>query len=196
VSQSEATRPLVDAVALWEVSPTIGADEVIAAAVDALVAGVDSPSLRELAGISAKESYWTVRPLVVATFDELEIPYPGPGRDEIEIAAACVMCQRLLDGRLTARDLAIWAHRTIGHEGAARLRPIAVLDDVYDVSGCDGDTAEELEVVARAAAKSLLAGEPLPARAAPNQPDERAASVGIETRFRSALRRLRLRLGR
>ncbi|MDC7122861.1 hypothetical protein OMK64_15100 [Cellulomonas fimi] len=150
-----AAQALFDAVALWEIRSPRAADEVIAAAVDALVAGVDSPSLRELAGVPASADYWTLRPLVEATLGELRIPYPGPGREDLEIAATRVMCARLLEGSLTARDLGAWAHSTIGHEGASRLQPFVELDDIYDLS--DDDAAvEALEDAARREAMTLL----------------------------------------
>ena len=196
VSEEDATEQLFDSVALWEVRSTFGADEVISAAVDALVAGLDSPSLRELAGVSASEDYWTLRPLVEATLDELNVSYPGPGGDETQMAAARVMCKRLLEGSLTARDFATWAHSTIGHEGAARLQPIVELDDVYETCGYTGDTLEDLDAAARREAKSLLAGELLPTRAARTQPVVRIAPGGQESRFRAALHRARRRLSR
>jgi hypothetical protein len=168
MSEQDARQLLFDAVALWEVRTTSGAEEVISAATDAIVAGVDSPTLRELAGASPKEDYWTLRPLIEGTLDELGVPYPGPGTDEIQIAGARVMCRRLLDGTVAPREFATWAHNTIGHEGAGRLQPLVELDDVYDVCEYTGDTPDELDEAARSAAKSLLAGEPLPPR--PTQP--------------------------
>jgi hypothetical protein len=128
---------------------------------DALVAGFDSPSLRELAGASAKADYWTLRPLVEA-----------------------------------ARDFAAWAHSTIGHEGASRLQPIVELDDAYDMSDYTGGILDDIEAAARREAKSLLAGEPLPARATLSQPDQVTANAGAESWLRSASRRARGHLSR
>jgi hypothetical protein len=196
MSKEAATGPLYDAVALWESRSTFGVDEVISAATDALVAGLDSPSLRELAGASAKADYWTLRPLVEATLDELEISYPGPSNDEVQIAAARVMSKRLLAGSLTARDFAAWAHSTIGHEGPSRLQPIVELDDAYDMCEYTGGTLDNIEAAARREAKSLLAGEHLPARSTPSQPDQITANAGAESRLRSAWRRARGHLGR
>ena len=53
MDEETAREALGGAVALWEVRTTFGPGEVIVAATDALVAGVDSPTLRELAGASA-----------------------------------------------------------------------------------------------------------------------------------------------
>lgn len=50
VDGETAREALGDPVALWEVRTTFGPEEVIAAATAALVAGVDSPTLRETRG--------------------------------------------------------------------------------------------------------------------------------------------------
>ena len=197
MSDGAAGEALFDAVALWEVRSTFGAGEVISAAVDALVAGIDSPSLRELAGVSAEEDYWTLRPLVEGTLDELDISYPGPGTDEIQVAAARAMCKRLLKGSLPPREFAAWAHSTIGHEGAARLQPLVELDDVYDVSEYTGDNLQDLDDAARSEARRLLAGEPLQAtRTSPSQQDRTPAVDVSIGRLRSVLRRARDHLHR
>lgn len=190
-----ATEALHDAVALWEVRSAFGSNEVISAAVDALVAGADSPSLRELAGRSAQDSYWTLRPLVEGTLEELNISYPGPGSDDVQVAAARVMCKRLLGGGMTARDFAAWAHTTIGHEGAARLQPLVELDDAYDVREYTGRSLEDLETAAHGEATSLLTGEPSLALTTAVQPSETSASAGSKSRFGSVSRRVRKHLG-
>jgi len=161
VDEEAAREALCDAVALWEVRMTFGPDEVIAAATDALVAGVDSPTLREVAGASARDDYWTLRPLVEGALEELSIPLPAPGSDEIQVAATRVMAKRVINGRLTPSEFARWAHATIGHEGAHQLQPLVDLDDAYDVTGYTGDTPSDLDEAARSMALSLLAGESL-----------------------------------
>lgn len=83
---------LFDAVARWRPEQGGGHRELIAAACTALAAGVDSPSLRELAGASVDDSYFDLRPLAERTLDELGVTRPGelrqvrvlPARDEIE----------------------------------------------------------------------------------------------------------------
>ncbi len=164
VSDTDASDALMDAVALWEAYPDSGPAKVISAAVDALVQGLDSPSLRELAGLSARDSRWTVQPLVEATFGELGISYPGPGIDEIQIAAARVMCKRLVAGQMNARDFASWAHLVIGHEGSTKLQAFVELDDWYDIREYTGDTQATLEAEAVSLANQLLTGN-LPLKA-------------------------------
>ncbi len=167
MTESTETSALFDAVALWEVAETTGAAAVISAAVNAIVKGVDSPALRELAGLSGNESYWAMRPVVESTLEEFDIAFPGPDGDDIQIAATRVMCERLLDGILSARDFCSWAHSTIGHEGAAQLQPFVDLDDVYDIDEYAGHGVQALDDAAHAMAKLLLAGDPLPARYRP-----------------------------
>jgi len=77
-----------------------------------------------------------------------------------EVAAARVMCRRLLHGQIAPRQLVSWAHRTIGHEGAPRLQPLVMLDDDYDLIGYTGETAEELDEATYAEARSIVARQP------------------------------------
>ena len=193
MDEETAREALGGAVALWEVRTTFGPGEVIAAATDALVAGVDSPTLRELAGASARDDYWTLRPMVEGAFEELSIPLPAPGTDEIQIAATRVMAKRVINGGLNPFEFARWAHATIGHEGAPQLQPLVDLDDAWDVTEYTGDTPSDLDEAARSMALNLLAGEPLKRpssvglrRSAPTQ-----TSDETQNGVRSLIRRLR-----
>jgi hypothetical protein len=131
VAATDATRNLTDAWALFDIGRG-GTSDVVSAAADALVAGVDSPSLRELAACSGSDSYWKLHPLVEATFAELEILAPDRDSDEAMVAAARAMARRVLDGRDTPREFTAWAHRVIGHEGPAELQHLVMLDDELD----------------------------------------------------------------
>lgn len=69
---------LYDAAVRWAPEPgRTGPRGVIWAAADALAEGVDSPSLRDLAGASPADPTEEIRPLVEASLDELGIPRPG-----------------------------------------------------------------------------------------------------------------------
>jgi hypothetical protein len=68
-------QSLHDAVTGWDADR--GPAGLIDAACDALVGGLDSPALRELAGASARDSSWDIRELAFASLDELGIPWPG-----------------------------------------------------------------------------------------------------------------------
>jgi hypothetical protein len=69
---------LYDAATRWNAPPLFrGAGEVIEAACNCLVDGIDSPSLRLLAGASPADQTAEVRELVEATLSELGLPAPG-----------------------------------------------------------------------------------------------------------------------
>jgi hypothetical protein len=69
---------LYDAATRWNAPPLWrGPDEVIEAAVNCLVDGIDSPSLRLLAGASPKDPADEIKALVEATLRELGLPEPG-----------------------------------------------------------------------------------------------------------------------
>lgn len=186
VNQRNMHDALFDAVALWDLAPATGTGEVVDTATDALVGGLDSPSLRELAGTSPNESYWTLRPLIEDTLSELGIEYPGPGANDVQLAAARVMCRRLLHGEIAPRQLASWAHQTIGHNGSPRLQALVELDDVYDEIDYIGQTIEEVDDEALAEARSIVERRPIdPSRtyAGPTGAAEPSSSQEVDSRL-------------
>lgn len=77
------------------------------AAVAALVAGLDSPALRELAGLYGDEEWAAVDTLLQAAARELDLPYPTASRAiRIELARRC---REVLAGQASARSLGLWA---------------------------------------------------------------------------------------
>ncbi|WP_407567041.1 hypothetical protein [Polymorphospora sp. A560] len=76
-SGESAEQRLYDAATRWDVDSGYGPADMIDAACRALVDGLDSPALRELAGTSARDSSWDIRELVRTALDELRIPRPG-----------------------------------------------------------------------------------------------------------------------
>lgn len=69
---------LYDAATRWNRPPLWpDPEDVIEAAVNCLVDGIDSPSLRELAGASPKDSTEEIKDLVEAALRELDLPAPG-----------------------------------------------------------------------------------------------------------------------
>jgi hypothetical protein len=71
-ASEDAIGRLSDAVALWRVCAALAPD-VIDAAVECLIADVDSPALRELAGESPRESRDILDPLIDQALDELGV---------------------------------------------------------------------------------------------------------------------------
>jgi hypothetical protein len=72
-----AEQRLYDAVVRWVPDTGYGMSDVIDAACQALIDGLDSPTLRELAGASPRDSSWDVRELASRALDELRVPQPG-----------------------------------------------------------------------------------------------------------------------
>lgn len=73
-----AEHDLYEAAALWWNRPR-DLPAVVDAACHALVAGLDSDGLAELAGVSTAESVITMRELVGRVFDELDLVWPPSG---------------------------------------------------------------------------------------------------------------------
>lgn len=163
MADDDARQALADAVVLWRLQAADGADELIDAATQALVDGVDSPTLRQLAGALPRESWFGLYPLVEGTAEELGMPelLEAPP----ERVALAVMVRRFTRGALSARDLASWAHAHFGHEGDPACEPFVVLDDMYDVAQYTGDSLEDLDARVADEAATFLAGRPSPGRA-------------------------------
>jgi hypothetical protein len=84
------------AVTRWDAGTTRGHGDLIDAACQALVDGLDSPALRELAGASARDATPDIRELVSQVITELRLPQPGAGAvrgsgiDSLRLAIASV----------------------------------------------------------------------------------------------------------
>ena len=74
VDVTDARRGLSEAAVLWSIEEIAPAD-VIRLACDALVAGLDSQGLRELAGLPFGATYFGTEDLLVVALEELEIPF-------------------------------------------------------------------------------------------------------------------------
>lgn len=110
-----AAEALQDAATLWSIS-AVGAGAVVGAACDALVAGLDSPSLRALVACFRSEADYDVPEILPAALEELGLVYYPPESLAGQEAAARVLAFQHLAGTLTARDLAFEMHRRFGHK--------------------------------------------------------------------------------
>lgn len=96
-----AAEDLQDAAALWSVGAVRGA-AVVAAACDALVAGLDGPSLRRLAACFQHEADYDVPGILPTALEEFGLVYyPLGSRAGEEAAVRALACQHLV-GMLTA----------------------------------------------------------------------------------------------
>lgn len=149
-----AHAAFADAVGLWRTSGAVA--DVVDASTDLLVAGEDTPSLRELAGTSRTESVWVVEPLLTATVAELGLSSLMQGSPER--ATLIALLHRFLEGRVTLRDLTSWAHTYIGHGGEEELQPFVLLDDELDGWAAEGEDLGFLEAPVRLAVQTFLDG--------------------------------------
>lgn len=94
LSGGSAEQRLYDAVARWNVDTRYGLGDVIHAACQALIDGLDSPTLRELAGASVKDSSHDLHELAVRSLEELDIPYPGTIPHGFAVAAGGGVARR------------------------------------------------------------------------------------------------------
>jgi hypothetical protein len=134
--------------------------EVIDAATECLVQGVDSPSLRELAGASPRESHFVLDELITATVAELSLLELLEG--DVQRGALEAMLRKMLAGQITPREVARWAYRQIGYEGGPECDEFVNMDDLYDESEYLGYDEEQLDAWMISDAEALLAGRPLP----------------------------------
>lgn len=113
-------------------------NEVVQLAALMLTEGFDTPSLRILAGLSENEGWWESRSVLVAAFDELGLPFAEQDSDEAGLLALRYLCRLYLRGQLSARDLSLWAHNNVGHEGPDVAQMLVSLDDDIDLAEYSG----------------------------------------------------------
>lgn len=163
----DASQALIDAAAKWA-SGLCNAIEVVDAATDALVAGLDSPSLVLLAGTTRGEADVEIHDLLPAAMAELHLPYYGWNNPDSRLLAAAGLAREHVDGRLPARDLCRIIHSRFGHGAHDLIEPLAVLDDDYDVLDYSQNSTEaQLERRVFEAASRIIASELVPGSGQP-----------------------------
>ncbi|MFD6029236.1 hypothetical protein ACFWE5_00870 [Cellulosimicrobium funkei] len=142
------------------------------AAVAALVAGLDSATLDELAGVDGDEEWSAVDALVLAVAQELGFPRPSLSMSvRLELERRC---RAVLAGQMPPRSLSVWADsvdaRVMEDRRFAALRPFvgfeSPFDELEDLAGVpeDGDAGETaeyralLEAAVREEARRVLRG--------------------------------------
>lgn len=105
----QSLRALKDAGTVW--AATGHGQPLVDAAVDALVAGMDSPSLRVLAGAPSRFADEEANELAADTFQELGLDLPTKFSEEAHVALARLKSQHFLNGAMTPRQLAneLWS---------------------------------------------------------------------------------------
>ncbi|HEY3545991.1 MAG TPA: hypothetical protein VGK17_07845, partial [Propionicimonas sp.] len=158
-TESAAVQSFVDAVSIWRLTDGAVGD-IIDAATDCLVEGIGTPSLSILAGESARESRFVLEPMIEDAVREL-------GRGELldadaQRAALGAMLRRFRAGTISARDLARWAHRHIGHDGEPDCQIFVELDDIWDEADCFDASDADLNAWMAREADAFWAGRPSP----------------------------------
>lgn len=102
-----ATENLAIAAGTWLNAPPGDRDGTVAVATDALVIGLDTPALRQLAGLDRDAEWSEIQDLLSAVAAELGLVEPT-----LEGAVRAVLarrCRGVLDGAAEVRDLVYWA---------------------------------------------------------------------------------------
>ncbi|MGA5065239.1 hypothetical protein ACPB9E_15930 [Streptomyces exfoliatus] len=159
-STEAAAIALQDHAALWSVGE-ISASEVVNAACDALVAGLDTPGLRILAACTRAEADYDVHDLLPPVLDELGLTFhPGAGEAGQE-AAARALARFMLAGALKPWELTFRIHQRYGHELPLTER-LAELDDEYAILEYGDRTVDQVDAEVTTEARRLAATPALP----------------------------------
>ncbi|MEU9161897.1 hypothetical protein AB0D29_16700 [Streptomyces sp. NPDC048424] len=158
-STEAAAGELQDRAALWSVGE-IPAAEVVSAACDALVAGLDGPGLRVLAACTRAEADYDVHDLLPEALDELGLILHPAASEAGQEAAVRALARRMLAGELEPWELTFRINRRYGHELRLAAR-LAELDDEYAFLEFGGDSAAaQIDAEVTAEARRLAADHP------------------------------------
>lgn len=150
---ASGTRQLPDALddlereaILWLVGQR-NFEAVVRAACDALVSGGSGEALATLAGEPSREPVYVadMDDEIVAALAEQGRPLPPRHTPEAQEAAVVAMARHALRGHVSPRDLARWAHETIGHDGVAMAQALVDLDDRFDTVDYSNESLEILD---------------------------------------------------
>ncbi|MEV0533217.1 GNAT family N-acetyltransferase [Kitasatospora sp. NPDC050463] len=150
-----AVGRLQSRVVLWSAGE-LRARDVVEAACEALVAGLDGPALATLAACPYGEADIAVEDLLPPALDELGLTFRPPGSKGVEAVFLRALAGRLLAGEVTPRELARAAHRCFGHDFEP-AEPLALLDDDYGILGCTDRSEADIDAEVWAEARRLTA---------------------------------------
>jgi hypothetical protein len=157
VERGAALTRMREAATLWSVGQTT-AGELVSLACELLVAGFDGPDLAMLAGVHARHADEDVPGLLEGALEEVGIDHFPAGSPAGTEAAVRLMASRVLAGSLAPRDLAAWAHSTVGHRRSPLAERLVELDDVYDILDYTDMTEQEADDEVRAEARRIVVG--------------------------------------
>lgn len=141
---------LTDLLRLCQVDPAWHRDELVEIAQQG--ARTDEgwgPAVDDLAALGAAAGRVRFAELVQACVTDLGLDVlSGP---ELQDRAVAAQCRRLLDGRLTERELTYWVTRVVGLRGSSHVQTFLSFEDeytrfaAYDCSEIDRDVREAAE---------------------------------------------------
>lgn len=158
-STETAAIALQDHAALWRVGE-IRASDVVSAACDALVAGLDTPSLRILAACTRAEADYDVHDLLPPALAELGLTFHPVASKAGQEAAVRALARRMLAGELTPWEFTFRIHQSYGHELPLAER-LAELDDEYGVLEYSDRTVAQVNADVTAEARRLAGPQPV-----------------------------------
>ena len=148
------SKDVATEMALWSVGESTTAKLVLVAC-DALVGGLDSQPLRELAGASGTSSNYDIEDILERLAHEHDVPFYRRHSSAGRKAAARVLAAQCVAGDLPPRELARWMHTRIkhGHDDPL-VEALVSLDDQYDVCDYSGESPDVVDrAVVEAAAR-------------------------------------------
>ncbi|MFB7448122.1 hypothetical protein [Streptomyces sp. NPDC056194] len=154
-STEAAAIALQDHAALWSAGE-ISASDVVDAACDALVAGLDTPGLRILAACTRAEADYDVHYLLPPALAELGLTFHPVASGAGHEAAARALARRMLAGELKPWELTFRVHQRYGHELPLTER-LAELDDEYAILEYGDRTVDQVDAEVTAEARRLAA---------------------------------------
>ncbi|MGI5390828.1 hypothetical protein [Streptomyces sp. CA-251251] len=160
-STGAAAIALQDRATLWSVGE-ISASDVVNAACDALVAGLDTPGLRILAACTRAEADHDVHDLLPPALDELGLTVHPVACEASQEAVARALARRMLAGELKPWELTFRIHQRYGHELPLTER-LAELDDEYAILEDDDSTMDRVDAEVTVEAGRLAAHPRVPA---------------------------------
>ncbi|MFF3973805.1 hypothetical protein ACFYZ6_28680 [Streptomyces rubiginosohelvolus] len=160
-STEAAAIALQDHAALWSAGE-ISASDVVDAACDALVAGLDTPGLRILAARTRAEADYDVYDLLPPALEELGLTFPPVAGEAAQEAVVRALARRMLAGDLKPWELTFRIHQRYGHELSLTER-LAELDDEYDILEYGDRTVDQVDAEVTAEARRLAAHPRVPA---------------------------------
>lgn len=127
----DARDTFLEALAQWAWQGHRHGQDVVDAACDALVAGLDSPALRDLAGLYRDAPREVVQLTVADVVAELGLDLPV-GRDALSRHLLGRQAEAVLAGRLSPRTFATWALRHFGYDVSGDLQGLVLAADEYE----------------------------------------------------------------